>query len=604
MKRLLAALGACLAPLATMPLQPVTVQAATTTTYHVQQDVRIAMDDGALLDSDNYIPDSGCPCPVILIQTPYRKSGGGVAEANPYFPQHGYAEIVVDVRGTGSSEGYWDSFGPREQKDGVLLVQYAVRQPFSNGKVGLAGVSYSAINQLLTVEEAGTTAVKAIFPIVPMSDAYRDVTFAGGNTDSGFIPLWLGLVTGLSVLPAQDAATLPAVALNAESQHLYDITRFQAPVFVDSISGRYEHQLPAQIQTYPDQAYDGPFSRVRSPIEHIGNVHVPTFIVGGEYDIFQRGEPILYNGLGLPNAQKKLVYGPWYHITAGNGLPATDVTGRTIPALDDLQLAWFDHWLKGAANGVDAFPQVEAYQLGAGTWVPSSIWPLAGTYGAWYMGSGGSLSQTAAGAASRVLPYNPANGTCSRSTTQWTAGIAAGTPCENDNRLTDAQGLSFTTAPRTTPLTFSGPISARLFVSSTRPDATLIATIEDVAPDGSSRSITAGSLVASLRTLTTRPCANVVLYCSVIAGGVPVEPWHPYTYASQQPLTPGKVYELWIEVFPTFARIAAGHSLRVTVTASDVPHESPSLSTSVDSAGAVLTLYFGGRTPSTVYVRS
>ncbi len=81
-------------------------------------------------------------------------------------------------------------------------MQWAAHRPFSNGTIGLAGVSYSAINQFLTVEQPGTQAVKAIFPIVPMGDAYRDVTFAGGNTDTGFIPLWLGLVTSLGAAPS------------------------------------------------------------------------------------------------------------------------------------------------------------------------------------------------------------------------------------------------------------------------------------------------------------------------------------------------------------------------------------------------------------------
>src|SRR5438105_4717358 len=293
------------------------------TAYTMTQDVRITMDDGVTLDSDQYVPTAGCPCPVILVQTPYRKSGGGVGEANTVFPQHGYAEIAVDVRGTGSSEGYWDSFGAREQKDGAELVNYAAHAPFSNGVVGLAGVSYSAINQFLTVEQPGTSAVKAIFPIVPMSDAYRDVTWAGGNEDSDFIPLWLSLVTGLSAIPAQDAATQPQIALNAESQHLLDIAKFQAPVVGDSVLGYYESMLPGQAQTYPDQAYDGPFAQLRSPLDRIGLVHQPTFIVGGEFDIFQRGEPLLYQGLSLPAGQKKLLLGPWYHVTAGDGLPAT-----------------------------------------------------------------------------------------------------------------------------------------------------------------------------------------------------------------------------------------------------------------------------------------
>jgi len=93
------------------------------TSYAMTPDVRITMPDGVQLDSDEYVPTTGCPCPTILVQTPYRKSGSVVSEGNTLFPSNGYAMIVVDVRGTGSSGGMWDSFGANEQQDSVTLVQ-------------------------------------------------------------------------------------------------------------------------------------------------------------------------------------------------------------------------------------------------------------------------------------------------------------------------------------------------------------------------------------------------------------------------------------------------------------------------------------------------
>jgi putative CocE/NonD family hydrolase len=582
------------------------------TTYHVNQDVRITMPDGVSLDSDQYVPDQGCPCPVILIQTPYRKSGS-VAEANPYFPAHGYGEIVVDVRGTGSSEGYWDSFGAKEQHDGAVLVSYAARVPFGNGVVGLAGVSYSAINQFLTVEQPGTSAVKAIFPIVPMSDAYRDVTWAGGNIDSGFIPLWLGLVTGLGAQPADDTSAQPAIALNAESQHLLDLAQFQAPVVGDSMLGYYEANLPGEAQTYPDAAYDGPFARLRSPLDNVGEVHQPTFIVGGLYDIFQRGEPLLYQGLPLPPSKKKLLIGPWYHTTAGDGLPATDDQGRVIPDLNTLQLAWFDHFLKGYDNGITAVPD-ETYFQGADKFV-AGTYPFGRTPQKWLLsaapsGSGaqslydGALAQGTPAPGTAQLPWTAANGLCSRSPEQWTAGEAQTGQCETDERPDEVQAATFTSPAFSSPYAINGPLDLHLFLQSQRPDATLIATVTDVSPSGQSDPVTAGSLVLSLRQLTRRPCGAVVVDCTQYAGGLPIIPWHPYTRQSQSPLEPGTTYAVDLEIFPTSLVIPKGDRLRVSVTTSDAPHESPTLSTEADSAGDVLSLLFGPATPSYLYLES
>jgi putative CocE/NonD family hydrolase len=592
------------------------------TAFTKTADVRITMRDGVRLDSDEYVPTTGCPCPVILVQTPYRKSDTAVAEYNPYFPSHGYAEIVVDVRGTGSSEGYWTSFGTPEQKDGVELVRWAAHRPFSNGTIGLAGVSYSAINQFLTVEQPGTEAVKAIFPIVPMGDAYRDVTFAGGNTDTGFIPLWLGLVTSLGAAPTDDAATQPAIALNVESQHLIDVTQFAAPAVADSTLGQYESRLPAQLQTYPDQAYDGPYYRNVDPLSHIQNVHVPTFIVGGEYDLFQRGEPLLYRGLGLATTQKKLLYGPWYHgnpstnLTADDGSsPVRDANGTLIPSTNNLSLAWFDHWLKGKVNGIASFPTVETYQQGSNQWRSNPGFPNAAEhYQPWYLGASpsgsgakslydGSLATSPAGAGSASVPWQPVTGACSRSTTQWTAGLVAAGSCPSDDTSAQLSGLTFTSPTFTKAYAVSGPILADLWISSTRPDTTLTVTVGDVQPDGTVSRVTAGSLVASLRAVNATACGAKVMDCTMYSasGHVPVVPWHPYTRASQVPLSTSPT-EVKVEVFPTAAAFEPGHRLRIALTTADLPHQGPNLSTLANSAGGVTTVYFDRVHRSRVYL--
>ena len=619
-------IGAIAVATGVLTLSPARVSAAGTTdpvtTFTKTADVRITMRDGVSLDSDEYVPDHGCPCPVILVQTPYRKSDATVGEYNPYFPAHGYAEIVVDVRGTGSSEGYWTSFGTPEQLDSVELVKWAAHRPFSNGTIGLAGVSYSAINQFLTVEQPGTDAVKAIFPIVPMGDPYRDVVFAGGNTDTGFIPLWLGLVNGLNAIPADDAQSNPASALNAESQHLIDVAQFAVPSVGDATLGSFESNLPAALQTYPDQAYDGQYYRNVAPLTRIENVDVPTFIVGGEYDLFQRSEPLLYRGIGLPTTKKKLLYGPWYHgsptadLTADDGSsPVKDAAGNTVPSTNNLALAWFDHWLKGMNNGIQDFPTTETWQIGANRWMPDANSPLAADsyqpwyLGAWPSGSGaqslydGTLVPSGAVAGSAQVPWQPISGACSRSTAQWTAGIVAVSSCEADDSSAELTGLTFTSPAMTTPYSVNGPLVADLWISSTRPDTTITATLGDVRPDGTVDRVTAGSLVASLAGLGTKACDEKVMDCSVMVDGVPVVPWHPYTLASQQQLS-GSPTEVMVEIFPTSLVVEPGHRLRLSLTTGDLPHQGPNLSTLANSVGGVTTVYFDAQHQSRIYLGS
>jgi putative CocE/NonD family hydrolase len=239
---------------------------------------------------------------------------------------------------------------------------------------------------------------------------------------------------------------------------------------------------------------------------------------------------------------------------------------------------------------------------------------VAQTYRPWYLGASpsnsgaqslydGTLSAASGPSSTAMVPWQPITGACSRSTAQWTAGIVAISNCESDDSSAQMTGLTFTGDALTKPYTVSGPIMADLWISSTRPDTTLVATVDDVAPDGTAFRLTAGSLVASLRSLTTTHCGAKVEDCSVYAGDVPVVPWHPYTLASQQSL-PSTPTEVRVEVFPSSFVIQPGHRLRFAITTGDLPHQGPNLSTLANSVGGVTTVYFGGSTPSRLWLGS
>ena len=559
-----------------------------------RQDVPITMSDGVRLFADVHRPSRADGTavsrrlPVLVVLTAYNKS---VPMVSPdYLVRRGYVMVVVDVRGTGSSEGAWSAFGTREQRDGAEVVEWAHdrARPWSDGRVGMLGPSYLGIGQLFTAARQ-PDGLKAIFPTVPAGDVYRDVVASGGQLDVGFIPLWLGLVTTTGLVPPAYTATDPVGALGVLLGHTGGAATFQGPLLTEAMSGG-------------KAAYDGRFYRTRSPLSVVDRIRVPTFIVGGEYDLFQRGEPLLFDALQDRGVPTKLLYGPWNHLQAAT-TPGLARSG--LPSIDALQLRWFDHWVKGRpdpALGRDIAP-ITYYEQGSDRWrtarhwldrdITARSWRLSGTS---LPGAPGDLVTGRATSGADPVPPVPVAGLCTRSASQWTAGILSGSgpltnPCDSDNRLNDLLGTAYETAPLRRPVRLLGPINARLYVSTTTTDGMLSVHVEDVAPDGTATRLTGGWQVISLRQLDRSR--------TVRRDGEILQPYHPFTRRSKRPVEPGRVVPVDVEVFPTGARLAPGHRLRITVQAFDVPHLLPSLPDLANTPG-VITVHHSARYPSRV----
>jgi predicted acyl esterase len=148
-----------------------------------------------------------------------------------------------------------------------------------------------------------------------------------------------------------------------------------------------------------------------------------------------------------------------------------------------------------------------------------------------------------------------------------TAGFLA--PCATDDRLSQVGpwATSYTTAPLSHAETVAGPITATVYASATTSETQLVAELEEVTPDGTSYPLTEGALLGSLRAVNQNR--------SWTAGGMMVLPYHPYTQASATPVTPGQMTEYQIQIFPTLDTIAAGDSLRLTLSTADTPHLTP-----------------------------
>ena len=504
-------------------------------------------------------PIQGAKFPTILIQTSYNKATGAfvpaIGGADPFMVKRGYATVVVDVRGTGNSQGVWDAFGEKEQADYAEVVDWVISQPWSDQKVGVYGVSYLGISAILTAAQ-NHPAVKAAFPIVPIGDGYRDIVFTGGQVNPTFIPLWMGLVTGLGIVPFDALQTDPARGVELIVSHLLSgVTQFQVPTILKALLGESE------------TAFDGEFWKIRSPIEQADNIKVPTFVVGGLRDLFQRSEPMWFEQL-KDQTTIKLLIGPWTHIESA-GIPSDGLPRDGIPTMQQIQLMWFDQYLKGMDVGADQLPNVTQYVLGHEKYVTSSDWPHPRVQATeFFLRGDKSLRAEAAESAEPSSPILqlPLFGLCSSSTNQWTAGALGllPIPCNTEDTFNQIPAANFRTPVLTEDLYINGPIAADIWITTTGREAALSVRVSSFDPaTGRSTAISNGLLTASHRAVDDSK--------SRFMNGLRIQPWHPFTKEAVMPVIPGEPMLLPVEIFSTAAVIPKGHQLQISINSSNLP---------------------------------
>ncbi|WP_280212830.1 CocE/NonD family hydrolase [Nocardia cyriacigeorgica] len=601
---------------------------------HIEWDVPITMSDGTVLKGNVYRPadESGRPVdtktPTIVNMTPYTKlvsnladhagsipglsdallqalrdvdlSGtplSGVTDLTKAFAggelrnfavdrqlvKSGYSQVVVDVRGTGFSQGEWDMLRDREQQDTVEVIDWASRQPWSTGKIGMNGISYSGINQVQAAEKQ-PAALKAIFPVVPGSDLVNDVLAPGGGFGFNFIPLWLTAINGLKWVP--DVSSL--VVGNFDQQWLAD--RMASPfTYLDVFLNAYTKVKMEELDPRVRGMLNRNSSERQSWLGDPSTISTPTFVVGGWHDLFTYSESKIYNKIPLPPGQKQLLMGNTYHLNSGNeygkpGLP---------PRLDVLQRAWFDKWLKGIDNGIDSYGPVTLRQQGGG-WVTRNGFGESAPAGERAEHRRMYLSAAASGTARSLhdgsLTAGPTSDTarltvapgltslCSNDAAQGTAGVLSIIDgCAKDSRIQELNGLTFTSAPVAEATTVSGPIAVRLNTVQDGADGYWVVTVNDVAPDGQSTVLSSGQLMASLREIDEANSTRS-------ANGDYTDP-RPYTSLDKRkPTIPGEATTLDITLPATEALLKPGHRLRVDVYAGNFPKGLPILPMLVDTA--------------------
>jgi putative CocE/NonD family hydrolase len=264
---------------------------------------------------------------------------------DPYLIKRGYIGVTVDVWGTGLSQGQSKLLGEEEQEAHAETVEWITKQPWFNGNLGLAGTSYLGITALQTAGQ-GHPAVKAVFAMVPMGDAYRGVVGTGGLLNAFFLSFWLQLTQITTVLnvPVLHPLRYNSTIREATRDHVAAVNSWYLPTIRAGMQG--------DVGISTD---DGSFWAVRSPLEKAASIKVPTFIIGASKDIFQRDQALLYEQIKR-NTQSKLVILPGTHIS-GIATGLFDPFDG-LPSSQSMMLQWFDRYLMGINNNAEAMPNV------------------------------------------------------------------------------------------------------------------------------------------------------------------------------------------------------------------------------------------------------
>jgi uncharacterized protein len=548
----------------------------------------LTMRDGVKIAVDLCLPDRvrpGARLPTILHQTRYWRAidfrwpvrlflGSNMYDLmkiRPAFLHHGYAWISVDVRGAGASFGYQTGPYPPESVDDVReIADWIVDQPWSNGKIGVYGISYDGLTAFSALR-AGHPAIAACAPTYTVFDLYPDIAGIGGVPFSWFHRVWglatktldankfaflNGVLSGLlvrGVRPVDDDwnRTLLAQAIRDHERN-WDVyeTSFRVSHRDDS--------LPYD----PEWRFDS-----FSPHCHLAEIEAsgaPIFSYSGWLDAsFQLAA--IRTFLNLKNPGSRLTIGPWDHGGRYNISPTVrKVSDYRLHILELLH--FFGAHLEGAqvAGVLPGRKPVRYLTMVEDRWKEADTWPPPDTRArTYYLAPVGVLSpDSPAGLddfdAYRV-DYSAGTGAASR----WDCLIGGlRTPAvypdrgEQDKRL-----LTYTSAPLAEAMEVTGHPLVTLYVTSSARDGNFFAYLEDVDERGAVTYVTEGMLRAIHRRLSSvaPPYRDPV-------------PYRSFSRADAAPMEPGQVTELVFDLLPTSYLFRAGHRLRLALAGADRDH--------------------------------
>ena len=478
------------------------------------REVMIPMPDGIQLAADLYMPadiPAGEHLPVLLEYTPYRKndSRGSKYRMYTYFVKRGYVVARVDIRGTGNSQGRTIpyEYSEIELSDGDAVIAWLAKQDWSNGNVGMFGISWGGFNSIqMAVRKP--PALKAFVALMATEDLYQeDVHYMDGIIH---IDSWMMSHDLSNAMPG-------------------------APEFrLDEDWLRNRFEVEPSVFTYMREQRDGSFWDRASARDKYEQIQIPGYYIGGWYDGYRDSPPRMLEHVKAP---VKAMIGPWDHYYPHNAWPAPQVEWRHEA------VRWFDQWLKGIDTGILDEPRFAVYVRDwhppgpgvdeiPGHWRWEEGWPIERSITkTFYAGQDHGLFSSPSAQATHSLKYKPSVGLAGGGPVMWWGNIPP------DQQSMDDYSLIYDSHPLDSPLEILGMPRAILKVSADVSRANWVVRICDVAPDGSVTQV----------------------------GGAAFNGTHRKSAREPEDLIPGKVFPLEIEMHFTSWVFPKGHRIRFAI---------------------------------------
>jgi uncharacterized protein len=515
----------------------------------VEQHGYLTVRDGTRLRYDVIRPDGPGPFPALLNYEGYAAgsdaSDNGVGTYTDRLLKRGYAVVGVSVRGTGCSQGVFDPFDHTMGTDGYDSIEWIARQPWSDGRVGMIGVSFGGITQLVTAATRPPH-LKAIAPSSATSDLYRDVVYPGGILEYDFTFAW----TGVQKEGGTEYAITGAPAdMDAECERNY---------IQHEIANDTQHLIPTlvlQNPYYDDRNGIGNEGwPERAPAGGLPRIDVPVYMFNQWQDEQLPGR--IWESLGRFRHPNDV----WANFSNGNH-------GRDYYSATDQRhtLQFLDRFVRGVHNGFRRHvPHLSvgmetAISRGGETNVPAwsidrDSLDLKVKPRAFYFRQGGRMTRGRPGRheggdsyayprpAPDVTEPGRAEGGHSAGQLTWKGPVPPG------------GSVAYTSPPLKRDMVLAGPASLDVWLKSTATDTDLEATVTEVRPDGEETYVQRGWLRASHRKLDPKRSTRL-------------RPYQTQLRQDVKPLVPDRATHMRLEVFPFAHTFRERSRLRIWIEA-------------------------------------